>query len=440
MAIIENIIQEHSDEISALFNGNFKHQNEILIELIDQQDRIEAHLDGLLLDPVLGWENAQEALRFGDVGELYVASLVAIASKNQDYLKEVGKIAIDSPEMAPGFLHALLWYPIQTIQPIINSLIKTKSPVAQSLGVAALSSHGVDPGPAFEPLLTSDEKIVIQRAAQAAGEVGRVDLLSSLNRLLDHENPEVRFTVAKAATMLGSQTAAKALIDLVKQEEYRHEAMRYVIPLMSTNNAQFWLNELAKDLAYTRSVIYGTGVLGDPQNIPGLIRAMHHKEYARIAGNAFSLMTGVDVDEMNLTPDSSEETQPANAEPTEAATEDYDNDDPDRDEIFPWPDPEKITAWWQSNHTRFIVGQRYLMGLPTDDKNLITVLYEGNQQQRNAAALQLKLRRPEQPLFNTRVRVSTQIAILNALSAELQAKPHSPDYMPNGDLVNVESE
>jgi len=429
MAIIENIIQEHSDEISALINSNFKYQNKLLTELFEHEDRIDAHLDGLLLDPVLGWEKAENALRFGDVGELYVASLVAIASGNQEYINEVEKIAVNSSELATGFVDALLWFPISAIQNTIKSLLNSESLVAQSLGVAALSSRGVDPGSALESLLISDKKIVAQRAAQAAGEAGRLDLLPLLHKLLGHEDIELRFAVAKAAVMLGSHAAAKVLIDFVRYEEYRQEAIRSVIPLMSTNSTQFWLNELAKDLTYTRSIVYGSGVLGDPQNIPGLVRAMHDKNYARIAGNAFSVITGIDLDESNLTPDNGEENQPVNDENDQQentalakdTVQNFDDDEPDPDEALAWPDPDKITAWWQANHTDFITGQRYLMGLPiTDDKNLITVLYQGNQQQRNAAALQLKLRYPQQPLFNTRARVNTQFAKLEVLSEKVK--------------------
>lgn len=96
---------------------------------------------------------------------------------------------------------------------------------------------------------------------------------------------------------------------------------------------------------------------------------MHHKGCARIAGNVFSLITGVDLDDMNLTPGNSEEIQPENdhrqqvtTELAEEITDDFD-DGPDPNEVLPWPNPDKITAWWQSNQKNYIVGQRYLMAL-----------------------------------------------------------------------------
>jgi hypothetical protein len=42
-------------------------------------------------------------------------------------------------------------------------------------------------------------------------------------------------------------------------------------------------------------VLVGVGILGDPTYIPSIIKKMDEPELARVAGEAFSMITGVDL-------------------------------------------------------------------------------------------------------------------------------------------------
>jgi uncharacterized protein (TIGR02270 family) len=83
------------------------------------------------------------------------------------------------------------------------------------------------------------------------------------------------------------------------------------------------------------------------------------------------------------------------------------NDDPnddnvamDEDDGLPWPDVERISAWWQANGHRFASGTRYFMGEPPSATHCLDVLKNGFQRQRMAAAIYLCLLKPGTPLFN----------------------------------------
>jgi uncharacterized protein (TIGR02270 family) len=80
----------------------------------------------------------------------------------------------------------------------------------------------------------------------------------------------------------------------------------------------------------------------------------------------------------------------------------------DPDENLPWPDPEKIAAWWARHHRRFDPGTRYLLGRPLAGEWLEEILWHGYQRQRAAAALELAIRRPGQPLFEVRAPAARQ--------------------------------
>jgi len=61
-----------------------------------------------------------------------------------------------------------------------------------------------------------------------------------------------------------------------------------------------------------------------------------------------------------------------------------------------------ITGWWDKNKADFKTGNRYLLGLPITGENLQQVLRTDRQRQRHAAALELAMMTPGQPLFEVR--------------------------------------
>jgi uncharacterized protein (TIGR02270 family) len=145
-----------------------------------------------------------------------------------------------------------------------------------------------------------------------------------------------------------------------------------------------------------RWVTSGSGIVGDPAYIPWLIKHTADDTLARLAGEAFTLITGADLALLDL-----ERKPPENFE----SGPNDDPDDPnvalDPDEGLPWPDQAKVQAWWDANASRFQPGQRYFMGAPVTREHCIDVLKNGYQRQRILAAHYLCLLEPGTPLFNT---------------------------------------
>jgi uncharacterized protein (TIGR02270 family) len=74
----------------------------------------------------------------------------------------------------------------------------------------------------------------------------------------------------------------------------------------------------------------------------------------------------------------------------------------DPDEDLSWPKPEAIHTWWKNHQGPFRSGTRYLLGKPMSQEWLQDVLRNGRQRRRAAAALELAMRQPGQPLFEVR--------------------------------------
>ena len=72
------------------------------------------------------------------------------------------------------------------------------------------------------------------------------------------------------------------------------------------------------------------------------------------------------------------------------------------------PGPALIAKWWGDNQSRFKAGKRYLLGRPIALDTVQAVLREGKQRQRAAAALEMVLLSPAQPLFEVRARGDLQ--------------------------------
>jgi uncharacterized protein (TIGR02270 family) len=100
------------------------------------------------------------------------------------------------------------------------------------------------------------------------------------------------------------------------------------------------------------------------------------------------------------------------AGPTENPEDENVTMDPDED--LPWPEPELVQKWWANHQSNFQSGARYLVGKPISPEWLQQVLRNGLQRQRAAAALELAMRQPGQPLFEVRAPGFRQKEMLNA--------------------------
>ena len=170
-----------------------------------------------------------------------------------------------------------------------------------------------------------------------------------------------------------------------------------VLRRMDMTAAHAWRQALAHNPDTMRLAVIGAGVVGDPVSVPWLIEQMTIPDLARGAGEAFTMITGVDIAYEDL---EGEWPEGFEAGPTEDPEDE--NVHLDSDEDLPWPKPEAIYTWWRNHQGQCRPGTRYLLGKPMNPDWLRDILRNGRQRQRAAAALELALQHPEQPLFEVR--------------------------------------
>jgi uncharacterized protein (TIGR02270 family) len=241
-------------------------------------------------------------------------------------------------------------------------------------------------------------RLSVPRALKSVGELGRSDLLPATLDHLTHGDDKSRFYAAWSAAILGVASAVAALRTIAETDSpYSEQACRLAVRKMTPGDATLWIDKLRKLPAQTRLAVSGFGALGDPAAIPWLMGQMQVPELARTAGEAFSMITGVDLAYEDL---EGEWPEGFDAGPTENPEDEDVAMDPDED--LPWPNHELIQEWWHKNQSNFKSGVRYLCGETISAKQCQHVLRYGFQRQRAASAIELSMMKPGQPLFNVK--------------------------------------
>lgn len=410
--VIKNIISQHAEEASfnwLLRDAAVREPHYSLNDLAKLDKRVEAHLDGLRIAGDAGWEICKQELNWEEAGEVFTAAYLAFDSDDALRIHEVLEAGSAEPELCRGVISALGWLPFEQGAKYAKQFLSADSASLRYFGLAAHAIHRQDPGQALVEALRSEDTLLKARALKAVGELGRRDLAAYLQASFRDEDSKCRFYAAWSAALLGDAYACPILQTIAQSDSpYREEATKMAFRRLPLKTAQGWLKELSQSKEYLRQAIIGAGAVGDPAIIPWLFEMMHAPEHARVAGEAFTMITGVDLAYEDL---EGEWPEGFAAGPTENPEDEDVAMDPDED--LPWPAPELIQKWWASHKSNFQNGARYLVGKPITPERLQQVLRNGFQRQRAAAALELAMRQSGQPLFEVRAPGFRQKQILS---------------------------
>jgi uncharacterized protein (TIGR02270 family) len=360
-------------------------------------DRLAAHLDGIAIAGEHGALLATAALENSGQGEIYTATVNAIENRNAARLEKLLSGAEQLPEIQAAVVSAFGWVTAASLQGITKALLDSPNPFRRQVGLAACAMHQVNPGVAVDAALNDENTGLRARALRVVADLGLVDHLPACTGALADENPDCAYQAARAGALLGDRGAPVSALRgiALAPGPWRSRALGLLLKLQSPADAHITLKALAQDPACMRLLIQAIGAAGDSHYVPWLLQQMQDLKLTRLAGESFSFITGLDLAYLDL------ERKPP--EGVDFGPNDDPNDDNvamDEDDGLPWPDVEKITAWWQAHGHRFAPGTRYFMGKPPSSAHCLDVLKNGYQRQRMAAAIYLCLLKPGTPLFN----------------------------------------
>ena len=396
------VAREHGEQLTELYDTRsalLGSSHLSLSELRRLDDRIEAHLDGAAVAAEQG--AGASNLISGDFpsASLFTGLVYALRRTN---LSSIRTLLTGSQQVFNGFpvvLSAFGWVAPRHLQGIVARFVVAEDPFERLIGVAVCAMHRSDPGLATGPWMRDHNAEVRARAIRAGGEIGVRELVPDNIAALGNEDPKCGFWAAWSAVLLGNREAGLAVLKdaaLTPTAHHRARAFRLALQTMSVTAGHALLLTLSNEPSELRWLMQGSGIVGDSSYVPWLIGHMSHPGVARLAGEAFTLITGADLDALQLWKRKLDEFESGpNDHPED------ENVEMDPDEGLPWPDPGRVQAWWDANKHRFQPGQRYFMGAPVTREHCIEVLKNGYQRQRILAAHYLCLLNPGTPLFNT---------------------------------------
>ncbi|MGQ0597925.1 TIGR02270 family protein [Aquabacterium sp.] len=425
---VRGVIEQHAQEVALLRNvrGVLCRAPHVQLHRLHRlDDRIAAHMDGLLQAGAAGRAMLVSALEAPDAGTVFAVAVAALQSRDAELLTHVVKVAASLPEAQRGLLSALGWVSASDLQGTVRALLGSKVPRHRAWALTACAMHRVDPGAVLAQAVQDADAQVRACAWRVAGRLGRLDLADAARQVLspsssptqdEHATVVIqpaqaqalaevwsdRRAAAWALTLWGmgqNELVRQALLSLPEGQPYPpQDAHRLAVMATPLDWGRDQVRALttqaeAKPLAKRRMMRMAAWV-GDVQVVPWLIHHMADDRWARLAGEAFSLITGADLAALAL--------ERVQDEVPEAPFKDDPQDSDvslDEDDSLPWPDQHRVQAWWQSQAPRFVAGQRYFVGASPSLTQASQVLRTAGQRQRIMAAEYLSLLQPGVGLF-----------------------------------------
>ena len=401
--VIKGIIAQFAEESAFLWAQRTRAVDAphfSLHDLARLDERLEAQIDGLRVAGEAGWDACAQVLGSDLPGDCFAPAILALESGMPSRVQAVLDAIGTDQTKACGLISAFGWIPGEQAAPQINSLLASEAPFQRYIGMAATTLHRRDPGHYLDKALVDQDPLLNACALRAVGVLGSRGMqhVPLLQESFNDADEGIRFAAAWSAALLGDGRAVEILRSFVEPaSRFRRNALNLAARRLEPAAVLAWQQELARSPETVRLAIIGAGATGSPALVPWLIAQMAIPDHARAAGEAFTMITGVDLEREGL------------AGPWPDGFECGPNDDPEDDSVemdpdgdLPWPNAELVAQWWDRHQGAFEGGARYLLGRPITGAHLSFVLQTGLQRHRAAAALELAIMQPGRPLFDVR--------------------------------------
>lgn len=396
--MLQDILEHHANELAFLWaqrDAAARAPHIDLRALAGFDERVEANVDGLRIAGNQGFAVARAMMELGEPGVAFAAALLAIERGDTKGLAAAMEPA-DDPAMARALISAFGWAPEARAALAAEPLLAPSAPPRHRvIGLAAFATHRRDAGGAILNSLLDQDAGVRARALRSAGEIGRRDLAPDLARALSDEDEACRFWAAWSLSLLG-EAFSPTLWSFVESERYAMRAVAMAARRAGPDaRALGRLEALSARAEHARVAIAGAGALGDPGAVPWLLARMEDEALARIAGEAFTMITGIAIEGELAAKPSKRRDGPSDdpADPSVAM-------DPDMDR--PWPAKAALAGAFRTRGAELRRGQRYLLGQSISEGTTLRVLRDATQPLRAAAAIERSLLAPGRPLFEVR--------------------------------------
>lgn len=315
--ILRDVLEEHFEEVLWLTSQRCQAVEDPsynLNDLADLDDRVEAHVDGLRVamedQPVVAWKTCEACLELGEPEAIFPVAILACERTDESIFARVLELAKTDATNSRALVDALAWMPHSDLVPTLQVLLGDQDSSIRRIGLSVSVAHRLDPGQALIEALEHSDVNFRVCALRAIGILGRGDLLHWLKTQLHDRNSEVSFAAAWAtARLVEFQSATDRLLEAVEALDEKSDiAAQILARRLPPDRLLIWLlNFLDNETSMVPTVspsdrherirltIKTLGYIGVIDWIPWLLEMMEQPAWARIAGESFTLISGVEV-------------------------------------------------------------------------------------------------------------------------------------------------
>lgn len=374
------LYKEHLEESSFLYEQRLTLLDDLELTWLDIgefEERLEAHLDALVVGEALALEVCEQHAEEGDFGELFAAVCVFCRQSRWDLVtKTIDLLDSEDDERVQALTDALKYeLPEQWFSQCLDYFAKGNgkfsSIIPQLVGFRRLK----DGGPSFADL---SENLDLQssQGIWAFGRLGNTQKTQSLlEQHLGNIDTDMGSTSALALLRVGSPRIVSQLLTTAKTESW---PLLYLALGGDESVLPLVLHRVSQTSLDGQSFV-ALGLLGDPSVVTSLLSHLENPEIAESVATGLNLITGADIEEDVWIP------------------EDIDEDELFEDELQKWKDngerpmrpdgkpfgesvvrlsqnPDDWKSWWKANQSRFMPGIRYRRGQPYSPTSLLHTL------------------------------------------------------------------
>ena len=383
-----DVLEEHLEEVGFLFAQRallLTSRRHTLSDLDVCEQRLLAHLDGLLTGEAEAYKLMLPKLVQGESGEVFAAAYTVLATSDATWLDLLARMYFDTAQgpVLDGLCAALRLAPHSAN---VTAVVAPWFTAARAqLRAAALDVLGFRRDPAVVPqareLLDDPEPEVRVAACVAAGQLRDYSLCERVERELHASDEAHRRAAMRAAMLLGSTLALDQCRAVVQSHAAEaDEALRLLGYAGHAVDLPHVLAALSEE-PLASSALAALGWMGNVAAVETLLDYAGHPQHLPQVAQSFQRITGVDFSAEQLL--SASFAVPAAQADGASADE--------TGQPLPLPDSGKLAAWWSAHAAQFPAEQRLLHGKPFTLGGMLALLDQEALAQRGEVALALAL-------------------------------------------------
>ena len=413
---------EHLEEAAALWEqrpADRENPDLSWLDLGDDQERLQLHLDALMVGGDLALAVCRQQALEGDAGELHAALRVFCRHQRSD-LVGVAMEGIDpeDDEALDALSDALT---AEMPEAWVAGAVRPDrldDPRRLRLAADLIAHRQLAGRDALLDALPSAPAGVRVHVVRALGRTADGIVESSVRPLLKDEAPRVRLEAAGALLRSGSPQAAPAVLSAARTDP----ALVPTLALAGHDTALPWLHEVLKHPPSAAIAADTLGLMGAPASVSGLIDALSG-DAADAAAQALVMITGAELTTETFVEDVPEEDERFDDE-RERLERGEPLVPPDQEPrgttlVGPTTDPEAWQEWWHTHRTAFENADRFRLGHPAGPESQVASLAAPHvpHRLRGWIADELAVRYRMPLAFETSWEVHRQLAALTAMRA-----------------------